>query len=103
MWGGDRTPQFPDHGSMPEFRTYFPPVGGFRFGMFSVPPESTAAPSDVDLEAGIVDAEATLPGLLRYLDQTDPGMHTTDTIDFEAVLEGTIVRELDDGAEVTPA
>ena len=28
-------------------------------------------------------------------------MHTTDTIDFEVVLEGTIVLELDDGAEVT--
>ena len=34
------------------------------------------------------------------LDQSDPGMHTTDTIDFEVVLEGTIVLELDDGAEV---
>jgi mannose-6-phosphate isomerase-like protein (cupin superfamily) len=101
LWGGDRTPQFPDDGSMPEFHTYFPPVGGFRFGMFSVPPETTAAPSEVDLEAGIADAEATLPGLLRYLDQTDPGMHTTDTIDFEVVLEGTIVLELDDGAEMT--
>ena len=28
-------------------------------------------------------------------------MHTTDTIDFEVVLEGTVVLELDDGAEVT--
>ena len=35
------------------------------------------------------------------MDPSDPGMHTTDTIDFEVVLEGTIVLELDDGAEVT--
>jgi quercetin dioxygenase-like cupin family protein len=27
-----------------------------------------------------------------------PGMHTTDTIDFEVVLEGEIWLELDDGA-----
>jgi mannose-6-phosphate isomerase-like protein (cupin superfamily) len=101
LWGGDKTPQFPDDGSMPQWHTYFPPIGGFRFSMFSVPPDSTAAPSTDDMEAGLADAEAKLPGLLSYLDPTDPGMHTTDTIDFEVVLEGTIVLELDDGAEVT--
>ncbi|HJT93597.1 MAG TPA: cupin domain-containing protein [Mycobacterium sp.] len=100
LWGGDETPQFPDDGSMPEWHTYFPPIGGFRFGLFSIAPDTTAAP-DLDMEAGVADAEAKLPGLLRYLDPTDPGMHTTDTIDFEVVLEGTIVLELDDGAEVT--
>ena len=35
------------------------------------------------------------------MDPSDPGMHTTDTIDFEVVLDGTVVLELDDGAEVT--
>jgi mannose-6-phosphate isomerase-like protein (cupin superfamily) len=101
LWGGDKTPQFPDDGSMPEWHAYFPPIGGFRFVLFSVAPDTTAAPSEVDMEAGLADAEAKLPGLLRYMDQSDPGMHTTDTIDFEVVLEGTIVLELDDGAEVT--
>lgn len=32
------------------------------------------------------------------MDPSDPGMHTTDTVDFEVVLEGTVVLELDDGA-----
>lgn len=101
LWGGNDTPRFPDDGSMPEWHTYFPPIGGFRFGLFSVPPDTTAAPSDVDSAAGLADAEAKLPGLVRYLDPSDRGMHTTDTIDFEVVLEGTIVLELADGAEVT--
>ena len=101
LWGGDSTPQFPDDGSMPEWRTYFPPVGGFRFGMFSVPPATTAAPSEIDIEAGLADTETKLPGLLRYLDQTDPGMHTTDTVDYGICLEGELVLQLDDGAEVT--
>lgn len=101
LWGGDKTPQFPDDGSMPEWHTYFPPIGGFRFSMFTVPPQTTAAPADLDVEAAVADAEAKLPGLMRYLDPSDPGMHTTDTIDFEVVLEGTVVLELDDGAEVT--
>jgi mannose-6-phosphate isomerase-like protein (cupin superfamily) len=100
LWGGDDTPQFPDDGSMPEHHSYFPPIGGFRFGMFSLPPDSTAG-SEFNAGAGLKDIEAEAPGLLRYMDLSDPGMHTTDTIDFEVVLEGTVVLELDDGAEVT--
>ena len=46
-------------------------------------------------------SRASSPGLLRYMDPSDPGMHATDTIDFEVVLEGTVILELDDGAEVT--
>ena len=45
--------------------------------------------------------EEKLPGLLAYLEPDNPGMHTTDTIDFEVVLEGTVTLELDDGAIVT--
>jgi quercetin dioxygenase-like cupin family protein len=34
------------------------------------------------------------------MEPESPGMHTTDTVDFEVVLSGEIVLELDDGAEV---
>jgi mannose-6-phosphate isomerase-like protein (cupin superfamily) len=102
LWGADETPRFPGDGSMPEWRTYYPPIGGFRFGMFTVPPGIAGAhEASLNVEEGLADVEAKLPGLVRYLDPTDPGMHTTDTIDFEVVLEGTVVLELDDGAEVT--
>lgn len=109
LWGGDKTPQFPDDGSLPEHHTYFPPIGGFRFAMFSIPPEGVAgsdtlegvAGSDINTAARLAHLEAEAPGLVRYMDLSDLGMHTTDTIDFEVVLEGTVVLELDDGAEVT--
>ena len=101
LWGGDETPSFPGDGTKPAYRTYFAPVGGFRFGLFSIPPGTTAGGQEVDAGAAIEDVEAKLPGLLQYMDPTDPGMHTTDTIDFEVVLEGTVVLELGDGAEVT--
>jgi mannose-6-phosphate isomerase-like protein (cupin superfamily) len=100
LWGGDETPHFPDHGALPDHHTYFPPIGGFRFGMFSLPPATTAG-SEGDDARRIADVDAEAPGLLQYMDPSDPGMHTTDTIDFEVVLEGTVVLELDDGAEVT--
>ena len=101
LWGGDTTPSFPCDGSQPEHATYFPPIGGFRFGLFSIPPDSHAPPTDLDIPAALADMEAGMPGMMRYMDRTDPGMHTTDTIDFEVVLEGTVVLELDDGARVT--
>jgi mannose-6-phosphate isomerase-like protein (cupin superfamily) len=102
LWGGDTTPRFPDGGSAPEWHMYFPPVGGFRFGMLTIPPETGTAEQDLsNIEDAVADVEARLPGLLRYMDPSDPGMHATDTIDFEVVLEGTVVLELDDGAEVT--
>ena len=102
LWGGDETPRFPGDGSMPNWHTYFPPVGGFRFSMFTLPPgNAEPEPSELTGEEAVADAEEKLPGLLSYLERDDPGMHTTDTIDFEVVLEGTVILELDDGAEVT--
>lgn len=101
LWGGDTAPRFPSDGSQPDHAMYFPPIGGFRFGLFSIPPDSAEPPSDLDIPAAIADMEAGMPGMMRYMDPGDPGMHTTDTIDFEIVLEGTVVLELDDGESVT--
>ncbi|MGZ6976448.1 MAG: hypothetical protein ACXVKQ_21125 [Acidimicrobiia bacterium] len=42
----------------------------------------------------------SLSGVLDYMEPGAPGMHTTDTIDFEVVLSGEVTLELDDGAVV---
>ena len=81
LWGGDRAPTFPDDGSPPEQPTVFPPVGGYRFVILTLPPAGAQAPPDNEPKAA--------------------GMHATDTIDFGVVLSGEIVLELDDGAETT--
>lgn len=99
LWGGDEAPTFPDTGAEPAQAMYFPPVGGFRFGLFTVAPAGMAPPEGVDVEAGMAAVEAALPGLLGHMEPDDPGMHTTDTVDFEVVLSGQVVLELDDGVE----
>lgn len=102
LWGGDATPHFPDDGSRSDDRAYFPPVGGFRFGFFSIPPDGGAgAPPDLDFAAAMAEFEAKLPGLAGHMEPEAPGMHTTATIDFEVVLSGRVDLELDDGARVT--
>jgi quercetin dioxygenase-like cupin family protein len=68
-------------------------------GFCTVPPGTASAPASLDLQAVLAEMEEKLPGLLAYLEPGNPGMHTTDTIDFEVVLSGEVILELDDGAE----
>jgi mannose-6-phosphate isomerase-like protein (cupin superfamily) len=101
LWGADAAPSFPDDGTPPATPTYFPPVGGFRVGFFSVPPDGTSRPgADVDLAAAFGEFEAALPGLAGFMEPGAPGMHTTPTVDFEVVVEGEVWLGLDDGVEV---
>jgi mannose-6-phosphate isomerase-like protein (cupin superfamily) len=105
LWGGDTVSRFPDDGAPRPTPRYFPPVGGFRFGMFTVPPASSVVlPDGVTPEAVEEEAEVKLPGLFEHMEPDAPGMHTTDTIDFEYVISGRVVLELDDGvtAELGP-
>lgn len=100
LWGADEAPTFPDDGSLRPVSTYFPPVGGFRFGLMTVAPESVAVPKDLDLQLVLAELEEKLPGLAAYMEPDNPGMHTTNTIDFGYVLSGEVWLELDDGKEV---
>jgi mannose-6-phosphate isomerase-like protein (cupin superfamily) len=101
LWGGDEPPSFPDSGAQADYKQYFPPVGGFRFGSFTVPPESSVVvPADLDPEAALAAMQAALPGMADHMEPDAPGMHTTATVDYEWVVSGRIVLELDDGASV---
>lgn len=51
LWGADHPCQFPDDGSMPVAPDYFPPLGGFRFGLFTLAPDAVAMPVDLDMDA----------------------------------------------------
>ena len=101
LWGSDQVSHFPDSGARPDTPMYFPSVGGFRFGLFTVAPSSTPAPSaDLDLAAAFAQMEDRLPGLAGHMEPDSPGMHTTATIDYEFVVSGRCILELDDGATV---
>lgn len=101
LWGADEPPTFPDDGARPPEPTWFPPVGGFRFAICTLPPGDMQTPADIDLPGAIAEAEAKMPGLLAHTEPDDPGMHTSDTIDLAVVLSGEIVLELDNGVEKT--
>jgi mannose-6-phosphate isomerase-like protein (cupin superfamily) len=101
LWGGDEAPTYPSDGSVPKFHTYFPAVDGYRFGFFTLPPSGTQPRGDIDIGAELTSLNERMPGLLDHMEPADPGMHTTDTVDFEVVLSGEVTLELDDGEERT--
>lgn len=101
LWGSDERPTFPDDGSPRPAVNYFPPAEGSRFAVFTLPPAgSSALPEGFDIAAGFADLDEKLPGMLAHLEPDEPGMHTTDTIDYDFVASGEAVLELDDGVEV---
>ena len=44
MWGADQAPAFPDDGGPTAQPSYFPPVGGYRFALFTVPQQPYRPP-----------------------------------------------------------
>jgi quercetin dioxygenase-like cupin family protein len=44
--------------------------------------------------------EQIWPGMASHMEPDNPGMHTTDSIDYEFVISGEVFLELDDGEEV---
>ncbi|MBA2326031.1 MAG: cupin domain-containing protein [Actinobacteria bacterium] len=107
-WGADDTVTLPTDGASANAPAYFPPERGFRFAFVTIPPEprserpegdSPGIPASQTSEA-MGEVEDKLPGLIAHIEPDHPGMHTTDTIDFDVVLSGEIWLELDDGAEV---
>jgi mannose-6-phosphate isomerase-like protein (cupin superfamily) len=100
LWGADGPSHYPDAGAPPRYNTYFPPVGGFRFSIFTVPPGAPPTGDAPDGAALVAELEQKLPGLVQYLEAEEPGMHTTPTTDFEVVLSGHVILELDHGASV---
>src|SRR5215210_87736 len=53
LWGGDEAPHFPDDGSKPTYGSYFPAIGGFRFGTFTLPPAGSEPLADLDIPAAL--------------------------------------------------
>ena len=100
LWGSDSVPRLPSDGTCPPQSRYFPPKGGFRFAFFAVPPGTQTVAASTDMALAIAELQQKLPGLAEVLEPAHPGMHTTNTVDFDVILWGEVYLELDDGVEV---
>ena len=100
IWGSDSIPELPSDGIPPQQPRYFPGKGGFRFGFFTIPPRTMTRVDPIKPEAALEEIQQKLPGMIDVLEPDHPGMHTTDTVDFDVVVSGEVYLELDDGVEV---
>lgn len=105
VWATEGIPAIPADEGDPtvEMASFVPGPGGTRFRITVNPPAQElerALEEGIDLAAIQQELLAKVPGLAEALEIEDPGMHTTDTIDYVIVLSGEIWLELDDGAEV---
>jgi mannose-6-phosphate isomerase-like protein (cupin superfamily) len=102
IWGADEVPTVPTEGEQPAAGGWFPPAKGFRFGFATLPPAGDGEADggeDLDMDAAAAEAEDKLPGLLGVFEPDEPGMHTTESIDFLYVVSGNVTLELGDGSK----
>jgi mannose-6-phosphate isomerase-like protein (cupin superfamily) len=95
MWAADAPLVVPNDASIPERPDFFPGEQGARVFTWIAHPDGAELPS-----ATAEEFEAAAPGMAAHMEPDTPGMHTTQTVDVDIVLDGEIWMELDDGVEV---
>jgi mannose-6-phosphate isomerase-like protein (cupin superfamily) len=98
------TPPIPDEAgrieAAPEGVRAIPEPGGTRFLVIHFPPASVMFGPDFDPVNAEYEQLSILPGLAERFEAENPGMHRTDSVDYDIVLEGSVWLELDDGREI---
>lgn len=79
---------------------FVPGPGETRLMFVTFPPDAVMMRSDFDPAAFGAEFAQKAPGLAERFEIDHPGMHTTDSIDYDVVLDGEITIELDGGKEV---
>lgn len=100
IWGSDEVVTLPTDGAAPPAHSYFPSTQGFRFGVFTLGPDSVTMTENLEMGAALAELDEKLPGMAEMMEPNNPGMHRTDTVDFVLVLSGEVSLELDDGKQV---
>ncbi len=105
LWETLPNPSIPhpgvDHDPSVTLTSFVPPPGGTNLMVVDFPPDAVMTRPEFDPTAAGAEYFSRLPGLAETFEIANPGMHTTDTVDYGVVLEGEIVLELDSGMTKT--
>ncbi|MFL5846631.1 MAG: cupin domain-containing protein [Solirubrobacteraceae bacterium] len=100
IWQSDTAPKLPTDGSPPAGPAFFPPDGGFRLSLWTIPAATATPPAIDDMDAAVAEAEEVFPGITTALTDNE-GMHQSDTLDWIYVVSGEVTLTLDSGEEKT--
>ncbi|MBC7986806.1 MAG: cupin domain-containing protein [Sphingomonadaceae bacterium] len=99
VWATAPAPTVPpgDDEPAPPYRDVVPALGETRLMIVRFPPDSMFA--DPRFDPAKLDGEQArhLNSLAERFEEADPGMHRTDSLDYDLVLDNEIWLELDDG------
>tara|TARA_B100001059_G_scaffold230262_1_gene264229 strand:- start:277 stop:813 length:537 start_codon:yes stop_codon:yes gene_type:complete len=87
LWGADEAFQLPDAGTEPVIHGTFPPVGGFRVFMTRFAPRPDVGTSSGDMPHDDMPSASDV--------------HSSDTVDVNMVLSGTLDCVLSDGSRIS--
>ena len=76
---------------------WHPAPGGTVLAVVDFAPDSVMAQPDFDFASAGAEQMQHLPGLAERFEQDNPGMHTTETVDYAIVQQGNIWLELEAG------
>jgi hypothetical protein len=102
LWSTSQTPTVPTEGKdpTPAVTSFMAEPGGTRFLIVTFPPDTVMASPGFDGAKAFEEHLKGTPGITERMEPGNPGMHTTDTVDYVIVLDGEVWLELDDGKEV---
>jgi mannose-6-phosphate isomerase-like protein (cupin superfamily) len=94
LWGLDDAPRDPPRTELEDPPAHFPPPGGLRYHVYTVPPQNSQSSPTLSAEDER-ELEEQLPGRGAYFESNQDAMHRTPTVDLICVLSGEIWLELD--------
>jgi Cupin domain len=101
LWATSAAPTVPHQGEAISDKTgYVPAPGETRFMFVTFPPDSVMMSPNFNPAAAGAEYMEHMPELASKFEMDNPGMHTTDTVDYGIVLEGEVWLELDDGKQI---
>ena len=80
-----------------KWQSVYPAKGETRARIVEFDPEKMESTFSAET---IATFTKELPGLLEHMEPNNPGMHTTDSMDYGILLKGTMRLELDDGESI---
>jgi mannose-6-phosphate isomerase-like protein (cupin superfamily) len=81
----------------PSALSQLPLPGGTCFLIVQFPPDAGYAAPGFDAAAADAEQRLAAPDLAQQFEPDNPGMHTTDSVDYVVVMAGEVWLELDDG------
>jgi hypothetical protein len=101
LWATSASPAVPAQGEAISAKTgYVPGPGETRLMFVTFPPDAVMMSPSFNPAAAGAEFMEHMPELASKFEMDNPGMHTTDTVDYGIVLEGEIWLEVDDGKQV---